>query len=203
MKHVLKHTKDITVSEVYEGHYLAESKHWQCEIDKRIPLAIYVEITNMDDATGEPEFADYPYLVGFQIVAAKPAKSFYEGSGKPDRLSTIADCVSYMGGVPIDHKLLNIDSINDEITGELNAKTAKLVTHSQDFGTLAAQEGKGAKITYPQFKNADDALAWAESMINRYADAVMGLVGFTLDQPINMMGENGWSVIEHQVNGRK
>lgn len=203
MKVVTKYKSDIKYTEIVEGQYVAESKHWSCEIDERIPLAYHIEVLNMDDATGEPEYKQYPFVVSISIIAAKPSKKFYEGDGKADRYSTIYDCVSYMGGVPVDHKFLDTDKLNKNITEELKAKQAKLVTYKANFGTLAAQRGAGAEITYPQFKDHDVALAWAKELVSSYGDMLMTLVGFTLDQPINMAGDNGWSTIEHQVTGER
>ena len=193
-------------AEYTEGHIVATSKHWSCTMgddDKRVPLAIYIEILNMDDATGEKQFKHYPYVVSFSIVSGKPHKSYNEAdTSKPDVLSLIYDAHSYMGGVPIDHTLLNTDKLNEDLTSDLKAKEAKLVTEAQNFGTLAAQQGKGAEITYPQFKTYDAAEKWAKEMVLRYGDPTMTLCGFILDRPINMIGDSGWSVIESMTFGK-
>lgn len=190
-------------TEIYEGHIIAEKKVWTCEVeDKEVPLAIYIEILDMKEATGEPEFKQYPFVVSFGIMAAKPHKSFYEGEGKVERLSLLSDCHSYMGSVPIDHLLLETDKLNKNITLELKAKDAQLTTHKAEFGTLAAQQGKGAEITYPQFKTYEAAEKWAKTMVEKYADVHMMCVGFVLDRPINMMGEPGWNTITKQVEGK-
>ena len=194
--------QDVKFTEVYEGLIFAENKSWNCSLnDKDIPLAYYIEIINMDDVTGEPEYKQYPYLVSISIVTSKPHKSFYEGDGKANKYSLMQDMVNYMGGVPIDHDLLSTDKLNKNITDELKAKDAKIVTHKQFYGTLAAQRGPSAEITYPQFKNYENAGAWAKELIKLYGGMHMLLCGFLLDRPINLMGETGWSVIERQVGG--
>lgn len=197
--------KEIKFEEIFEGHLVADNKNWTCEIDgEQVELSIHIETIDMDSATGEPEFNDYPFISSFSIVAHSPHESFDESEEKePGRLGLIYDAVSYMGGVPIDHKLYDIDALNENLMGELKAKDAFLKTHKAEFGTLAAQQGKGASITYPQFKELEHAEAFAKHIIEKYADTVMSLVGFTLDQPINMMGDDGWGIISHMVSGER
>ncbi len=200
----------ITFNEIFEGHIVAEHKSWACQVtdengeEVNVPLAAYIEITDMDEATGEKEFKQYPFVVSISMVVANPHASFDESNmPKTDRLSLIYDAVSYMGGVPVDHTLLDTDSINQNITAELKAKDAKLVTHKAHFGTYAAQKGRGAEITYPQFKTYDAAEKWAKEIVSRYAFSVFGLCGFVLDRPINLMGETGWRTIEMQHFGKR
>jgi len=190
-------------SEIFEGHLVAENKNWQCEMDKPIKLAYYIEILNMDDATGEEQYKDYPYIVSIGICAAKPHKSFDETDNdhKPSKLDLIYYCNSYMGNVPVDHKFIDTDAINKNITSELKACDAYMHTYKADCGTVAAQKDQGAKITYPQFKEYDCAEKWAKALVNEYGDMLMSLIGFTLDQPINMAGDTGWNTIEQQVKG--
>jgi len=42
------------------------------------------------------------------------------------------------------------------------------------------------------FENLEDAQSYAEAVLEQRADALMGLVGFALDAPVNMMGTSGW-----------
>jgi len=198
----------IKFEDSYNG-FVAFNKAWQCGLSDDIDteLAFHVEIMDIVDATGEGN-EDYPFVVSIGIVAANPHESFNENeheSGHCDinQLGLIQDCVNYMGSVPVDHKFLGTDSLNRKITDNLKIGDATLVTSKHDFGTVAAQNGKGSKLTYPQFKTEDTARAWAKEMIKLYADTLMSLSGFILDAPINMIGDTGWSVIEKQVNGGK
>lgn len=194
------------MSDGAEGLHIAEQKGWQCTLgddDKSVPLCYIMEVIDMHGATGEAEFKKYPYLVSIGMMAVKPHKSFYEGEGKADRLSTIYDCNSYMGSVPVDHKLIQTDSLNKKIMSKLKSGDACLVTQKPQFGTFAAQNGKGAEFQYPQFKTAEAAYEFGKQLIENYGNVTMTLCGFLLDQPINMMGETGWKTIETQVNGRK
>ncbi len=194
-------------TEYMENLIIADNKDWICQLEdseKDVPLSLLIDITDMQEVTGEEGFEDYPFVMSLSIIAANPNKSLYEGEGKADRLGTIYDCNSYYGGVPVDHKFLNIDSTNKNLMLDLKAKQAKLVTINPKFGTYAAQNGQGSSFTYPQFKTHDDALAFAKSLIDSYGNIVMGmLIGFTLDAPINMIGDTGWKTIQNHVNGKE
>jgi hypothetical protein len=185
---------------------IAFNKEWMCELDdKEVELALHCEISDMFEATGEKEFKEYPYLVSVSIIAANPHESFNEldEKYKPDKFSLIEDCVSYMGGVPVDHKLIETDKLNHDITSKLIAKDAMLVKTTHDFGTVAAQKGRGTVTVYPQFSTEEAAKEWTKELIRLYGNTLMGLVGFVLDAPINMVGDTGWRVVEKQVKGCK
>lgn len=186
-----------------EGITIAENKAWHCELnEKSVPLCLVIEVIDMYEATGEKEFEQYPYLVSIGIMANKPHKSFYEGEGRPNKLDLIYDCNGYMGSIPVDRKFIQTDALNHNITGKLNIKDACLVTVKCDFGTIAAQEGKGSSFIYPQFKTDEAACKYAQELVKLYGNTLMTLVGFTLDQPINLAGDSGWSQIETMVNGK-
>lgn len=186
-----------------EGLHIAENESWNCEInDKEIPLCIIMEVLDMHGATGEPEFEQYPFIVSIGIIATKPHESFYEGEGEFNKLDLIYDCNGYMGSIPIEHKLLKIDSLNKNLMDELKSKSAKIVTQRQEFGAVAAQNGKGSEISYPQFKTAEAAYNFGQSLINNYGDILMITVGFVLDQPINMIGYDGWKQINTMIEGK-
>lgn len=192
----------ITSFDSSEGLHIAENKSWSCHLDDvEVPLCLVLEVVDMDGATGEPEYKDYPYVFSIGIMTSKPSDSFYEGTGKPSKLDLIYDCNSYMGTVPVEHKLLSLDDSNNNYLRKLKAVNAKLITSKHDFGTIAAQQGKGTKFTYPQFKTAEDAFDFGKLLIKKYGDTLMTLVGFTLDQPINMIGETGWKLIEQMHYG--
>lgn len=195
--------KKLTFKDTYNG-FVAFNPNWICGLEDNddVELALYCEITDMYEATGEKEFEQYPIVASIQIVVADPHKSFDESDNKDaNRLSLISDMVSYMGGVPVDHDYISTDKSNKDITSHLKIKDACLVTHTHDFGTLAAQRGKGTSFSYPQFKTEDAAKAWVQELIKLYGDTLMMMVGFTLDRPINMIGDTGWKTIEQQVKG--
>jgi len=53
------------LKEFCETHLYHSSKSWTITLgddDTEHRFGVVYEITNMDDATGDPEFAEYPYL---------------------------------------------------------------------------------------------------------------------------------------------
>lgn len=194
-------TMNLTMHDDCEGQHVFESKHWSCTISgKKVPLVILMEVLNMEDITGEEE---YPYLVSVSLMVARPHKSFYEGKGKPSKGELLYECHQYIGGVPFDHELIKIDTLNNNIMGELRAKNAKIKTTKHDYGTIAAQEGKGSSFSYPMFKDSESAYEFGKQLIEAYGDTLLGLVGFILDKPINLVGETGWNVLRKQLKGVK
>lgn len=185
-------------------------KNWTFSLEdgKSRQFGISYEILDMKDATGEPEFKDYKYVVSASIMAHKVHKSFDEsGNDKPDLFSLRWDCERYMGGIPIDHILQSVtrgDESNEDgfknIVDQFTPFEAKIVTNEAQFGTYAAQNGRGAEHSYLQFKTIEAAKKYIQILATR-APIMQALIGQTLDRPINMMGDDGWSVITKQVKG--
>ena len=192
------------LQEIYDGryYYTEPSFNFSLDDDKQRRFGLHVEVLNMLDATGEIEFESAPYIVSVSIVADKPHKSFDESNdGKTSKLALIEDCISYMGGVPVDHVLQ--DAVNggfDEIKKQFTLDEAVLIKEKMTFGTIAAQKGKDAEYQYLRFKTEDAANKYVQLLLKR-ASALTMMIGFILDRPVNMMGETGWSVIEKQVKG--
>jgi hypothetical protein len=195
-----KQKSGIKFEEIYEGHLIASNPTWKCglEDDMDTELSLYVEIIDMAEATGEAEFENAPFIVSVEIVAANPHRDFYEGDGEPSRMGLLSDTKSYVGGVPIDHRLIETDRINLNLTNKLRAKDAVIVRERRD-----SQNGRGAELVYPRFTSAEAAEKWVKKLIQSYGNVLMTMVGFTLDQPINLMGEDGWSIIRKHVSGPK
>lgn len=189
--------------EICEGRYFYTSAPWSCELDdyKRVPIGLHLEVINMYDSGCVEEDAA-PWYFSINICAVMPHESFDETEYKhAGPLTLVDDCMNYMGGVPVDDKLLSLDALNERIIDDLKARDAVIHTRKQDYGTVAAREGKNYTFTYPSFTNEEACLAFADAIIREYGGVLMTLVGFTLDRPINMVGDTGWSVIEKQVNG--
>lgn len=187
----------------YEELQVYINDAWTCEIDgKEVPLAIAVRITDMYEATGDDEFKDCPYLVGFEIIARDPHISISKdmaGDEYEGERSDYYDVMSYCGGVPVDHLLLDQDMAKDFLDN-LKAKDGVLVSHKLDFGTIAAQRGPGSVFTYPKFKNLEACEEYIKTLIP-LAKPLMMTCGFILDRPINMAGNSGWETITTQVEG--
>lgn len=180
--------------------------------DKSRQFGIAYEILNMSEATGDPEFKEYPWIVSASLVAHKVHNSFNEADPgyKPDLNSLRWDCLRYMGGVPVDHILANLVKIGDEGQGnafellakQFNVFQATVKTVKSQFGTYAAQNGQGAQHSYLQFRTVDDAECFVK-MLSKRAQIMQTMIGFTLDKPINLMGETGWQTMAKQVKGCK
>lgn len=185
----------------YETKMLA-TNDWTCEIDgEEVPVGLLISITDMYEATGEPEFKQYPFITSVEIMALNPSPdidSQIKETGMTGE-DIIPDVHAYCGGVNIEHLLLQTDAINENLMGELKAKSAKLVTVKSDFGTFAAQFGKGSELTYPQFKTEAAAKAFVTQLVKKYANVHMSLIGFVLDRPVNMAGNTGWNTLETQI----
>lgn len=193
----------IKINEITENNYFIESAegHWTCGLDdKDVKLGLYLEAINMYEATGEKQYKSYPWLFSFSILPSNPHKRF-NTEGHTSRLSRIFECNSYQGGVPVDHKLLDLDNSNKHLMDNLSAKNAMIHETKPEFGTIAAQKGKGTSFEYPSFKTEDAAYEFAVDLATHYADLLMGImIGFTLDGPINMAGETGWDTIKNAVS---
>ncbi len=205
---------EIKKSRIFDNYIYATAKSWVFGLDdeKQRQFGILFEIINMDEATGEKEFKDYPFLVSASIVADKCHRSFNEmdESCKPTKASLLYDAVSYMGGVPVDHIL--VDAVKsgsepkdlsafDSIANQFTSRQAIVKGQTADFGTVAAQRGRGVKHQYLQFKTESDAERFVDILLGR-AGAIGMMIGFILDRPINMIGETGWSVIRKHVYGK-
>jgi len=200
----------LAVNEIGEGLIYVTSPDWVfgLEDDNNQQFGVVFEITDMDSATGEPEFEHYPFVVSASIVANNMHESFAE-SDETDKLSLILDGYSYMGGVPIDHVLTGdvkssietkdaFTALCDQFT--ISEATVKTVKHTH--GTVAAQRGAGYEFGYLQFKDEEAARKMVNYLIDHRVEVLSIMIGFILDRPINMMGVDGWSNVRKMVEGK-
>ena len=198
-------------TELYNNLVYVTDKGWVFGLDdeKQRNFGIMFEITDMAEDTGEPEFEEYPYLVSAEIMADKCHKSFDESGEKPTHDSLLYDCKSYMGGVPIDHVLTHAVQSGtetgeafDALKAQFTIDEAMVRTVNSNYGTYAAQNGPKSKHQYLQFKTEDAARKFIDYLVEKRCSALSVMIGFILDRPINMMGEDGWRVIRTQVYGK-
>lgn len=197
----------------FENFMYQTSKSWQLELEdgKRRQFGLLYSITDMKEATGDDEYNDYPFLVSVGIIAHKPHSSFNESDYKTSLEGLRFDCNSYMGTVPVDHILANGTKRGHEpedkeafdiLVEQFSAKEAKVVEHTAEFGTYAAQYGRKAKHQYLQFKTQEAAEKFCQ-LLSKRTPAIGVMIGFILDRPINLMGDSGWSLVETMVHGSK
>lgn len=193
--------------ELYTGNYYATSKRWIAGIegDEEIQLALYLEIVDMLEATGEDKFQDWPLLFEMEVMVAYPGPKWLEQAASccgdprleatPERALEMSH--SYGGGIPVTHILLHEISGGGSDIEKFSRKEVRWVTEKPTHGTVAAQRGPGRKFDYPTFREEDVALRFADELLKR-ADPLFGMVGVFLDRPINMVGDDGWKVIAEQ-----
>jgi hypothetical protein len=186
--------------------------------DSSRQFGVIVETIDLYDATREDEHEEYPIAVSFAIVADKVHKSFQNEAGlsadvKLSKLDLIGEAYQYMGGVPIDHVLLDeirngteastaADQSNfDLVASQFSALEAKVCSVKSQFGTVAAQRGSSHEFRYLMFKNEAAAAKYVDYIIENRVSALKMLIGFILDRPINMVGNDGWETIRSQVFG--
>lgn len=195
--------------EIYTGNYYATERGWRVGLgdqDLDIQLALYLDITDMLEATGEKEFEDWPLNMEISLVVARPGPLWLEkalgsgsgaDSGEISEEQALEESYRYGGGIPVTHILLDEISGGESNTTKFSRDEVKWVTKPVTHGTIAAQRGKGYKFRYPMFREDDVALRFAEELLKR-ADGLFGMVGFHLDRPVNMVGDDGWSMIAEQ-----
>lgn len=198
---------DGKLHEIYTGHYYATKPHWVAglEDEEEIQLALYIEVTDMYEATREEKFEDVPYVVEASIIVAYPGPTALAKADAQSGSATgnLGDVYGYMGGVPVTDVLMEISAPGGQV-GDIKKFNSGTVwkTEVAHFGSVAARRGRRAKFTSPIFTDEETALRFAEELLRR-ADGLFMLVGFTLDQPINLAGDDGWRVIRDQVKGAK
>lgn len=209
-------TSGVTVTELNEGFTYVSSKNmtFTLDDDKQRTFGVLFETVDMYDATGDAEFKNYPFVVSASLMVNKLHPSFFEGEGKPDAIGLMLDCNGYMGGVCVDHVLTHEISCATEAESEPDASNfeklanqfkvneACVKTNKHDFGTIAAQYGRGTEFSYLQFKTEAAARKYV-SLLTERVPALSMLIGFILDRPLNMVGDSGWKTFETQVKGRR
>lgn len=167
-----------------------------------INLGLMVEVLDIVEATGEGD-ENYPYIVSIGLMTKKPHESFNETDGDITESSLLYDCNGYMGSIPVDHILTAaVNGGMDELIKLFNVSEAKLVIEKRKWGTVAAQNGPDSEFKYLMFSSEESAQKFVDFIINNRAGMLTMMVGFILDRPINMIGNNGWGQIETMVNGK-
>lgn len=188
---------------IFDNYFYVTDKSFTFTLDddKSRQFGVLFEVTDMLEATGDPEYSQYPFLVSASIVSDKVHKSLSEIE-KPNKFSLIYDAYNYMGGVPIDHVLLEEFGDFEEIANRFKVTQAMMVEVEHKFGTYAAQHGEGATSRYLQFKTQKDAELFIDILIKERVKSLSSMIGFILDRPINMAGNTGWDTVIKMVEGK-
>ena len=144
----------------------------------------------------EEETAEFPIVFEAEIVPTNPCAKFleemetscgHEGEIKEEHrlFYTIEGILSYGGAVPCTGDVLGasrqgVDPFEGLVEGE-------------DYILYA--DGRA------YFKDWDKAKAWAKAHLPNVAPAIGGMIGFTMDRPVNRMGTSGWDWVRPIVTG--
>lgn len=189
---------------------------WTCGLkndEPHIQLGIYAHLINTAEyGYGEaPE--DYPILCQFNVVVHNPAindsalescgldRDYFEPfENDPEaQAEAVREMLQDYGssGVPVDSLLvygirghLEKDALGALLEG---LEGVKLCDSKNPF------TGEPCKV--PWFSSWEDAEEFCKRALKR-GDTLMGLIGFALDKPVNMVGADGWSMIRAQVEGK-
>lgn len=179
------------------------SFHFELDDNKPRQFGVIFETVNMEEATGEDEFKDYPYLVNIGIIADEPHKSFSTKENEtPPKIMRLIDCLDYMGSISVDHVLVNGTKSNAE-KGE-NGFEAMASNFSVNEATVKTYKNMNEQDKpYLSFKTEAAAQKFIDLVILHRISVVLLIIGFILDQPVNRIGDTGWKQIKTMVRGCK
>jgi hypothetical protein len=164
-------------------------KDWICGTDfyDRIQMVAVFEIVDLDECgcLEDDNDGEYPITVQASILVhpkffcQKYIDGFFEKEnlvdGKYSPYWALSDAYSYGGGIPI-----NMENVSSAAKCD--------VLSSDDYGSR-------------RFKNSGDAEKYIKEVYCNNITATMGLIGFTLDRPINMIGTTGWDIVRNMTEG--
>ena len=171
--------------EEYPGMIALKDKNWKAVIDDReINLDLVCEAIDMESATGEVKDEEYPILLTCSIMvdpkdmSSKYKKDVKESAGE----FSLYDAYYYSGGVLADRALSGMEPVK------------KIPTRAEC--KVIENDGKDVWC-----KTEEDAITYAKDVYSEKAQALFGLIGFVLDNPVNRIGNTGWDIIEYQAEG--
>ena len=162
-----------------------KDKNWTAILsEKEIKLNLVCEAIDMDGATGET-MDGYPIMLACAIMVDSKdmSKKYKKEVSQSMESSTIFDAYEYSGGVTVNHTLNSITEV-------------KPVSHTNAKCKIIDDKKWGKEVWC---ETTDDALQYAKDIYSSKAEALFGLVGFVLDQPINRIGNTGWDILEQQA----
>lgn len=163
-----------------------------------VKLGVVFQVMDLNEIL-EPYEHEYRFCIETQIVVLNPiSKEFLAkaagccGDGisieDMDMETKVRTIFDYAGGIPV---------FIDSVSGAGNK------AHESDL-----TEQKCAWFTGPwgnkyiRFRDEETALAWLKEVYAPNMRAIFGLIGFTLDRPINQMGTTGWNVVEQWTRNK-
>ena len=173
------------------GQIAFTNPHWKAGLDdKEVNLALICETYDLQDIEEGHEKDVYPVVMECSVLVHPKhmAKKYKAEASRSSDGDSIFDIFRYGGGIPVSDFLEGTKGqAKSSVDNEL---------HSQKHATF------GNEIKVRHFRNEDDAIQYADDVYKHNANALFGLIGFKLDQPVNRMGTTGWEIIKSQVTGK-
>ena len=171
------------IEEVTDTGVWMTDPSWTCILEENdIHLGLYVEIIDLRGYDSSEDEKEYPFLANasVMVIPEEASPEFLDDVRSGDDFEPDAnDILHYGGGVPASNFLEGIHGGPDS-----------------DVPSILKKDRFGRKNRY--FKTYEDAEQYTKEVYASNAHAMFGLIGFLLDQPINLMGNDGWSIIRLQ-----
>lgn len=184
------------VFDLSEYLFAITKKDWVCGTDynPNIQMVAIFEIIDRDeyDLMDEDDNPDFPYIVETSIFAHPKSfsKKFMDNFAERDVIEdndgkypiyyALYDAYMYMGGIHV------------------NPETVQ-GAHKSDVETELVERERGK---FRHFKSFEDAEKYVKDVYIHNMEAIMGLIGFYLDRPWNMLGSTGWDSIYTMTQGK-
>ncbi len=183
------------IKKIYDNDYsLVQyyNKSWHCGVEDNdnVPMTIVVEVINMEDACGGDEFKDYPVIFSMGILNKNIHDSIKKQVTDDGEWEYALDnMIGHYGlNCYIAEQIIDMDMINKDLMSKLTIDQACKSNYKCRF--------TGEEKTSLKFKTENDAFEFADKLVKQYSNTIMALIGFTLDRPVNLIGETGWKNTE-------
>lgn len=163
-----------------------------------IKLGVVFQVMDLNEIM-EPYGHEYPFCIETQIVVLNPiSKEFLASAAEccgdgittedMDMETKVRTIYDYAGGIAV---------FIDSVSGAGNK------AHESDFANQKTAWFTGPwNNKYVRFRDIETAEKWLKEVYAPNMRAIFGLIGFTLDRPINRMGTTGWDVIEQWTRNK-
>ena len=167
------------IKEICGGFEITNDK-WNCGLTdgegvKNISLGVFVQVTDMNEH--DDEVGAHPFILDCKIIphlinlSDESIDKLVENTCLEPDLS---DICNELGSIDID--ITTVSSLDEDFT-------------NIDCNELAC------------CKTAEDAERFVRKIIVGRLEAVMTMIGFYLDTPVNRIGTTGWEILESIIYG--
>ena len=172
------------IKELHEEALWITDPQWTCVLEEDdIHLGLYVEMIDMREYDPDYDEDEYPVMINISImvIPEEASPEFMDavrsgGSGEIEL--DVDDMYSYAGGVPATTFMEGISGVESAVP------------------SIIKEDRRGLKNRF--FRSHEDAEQYAKEVYAHNAWAMFTLVGFLLDQRVNLMGNDGCDIIRFQ-----